>query len=205
MINRTAKKQITLVIASGNVGKVKEFRELLTGLPCKVVPMPNGFKVEENGDTFVENARLKASAVSKATGCLALADDSGLSVEALNGEPGIHSARYANSDEERIKKLIRELGYSANRNAKFVASICVASPKDILLEVEGFCSGKITKHPRGTNGFGYDPIFEVGGTDLTFAQMDLALKRSFSHRGKAFKLLRPLLLELINKDYKDTY
>ncbi len=187
-----------LVIASGNSGKIKEFCQLLSHLPLKVLGQPKGFQVEETGKTFRENARLKALAVASKTGNWSLADDSGLSVEALNGLPGIHSARYAKSDEERIHRLLREMENLTDRLALFSSAICVASPNnEILLEVEGKCEGLILKEPRGTKGFGYDPIFEVLGTGLTFAEMEITQKQSLSHRGRAFAMLEPGLKELL--------
>ena len=188
----------SLVIASGNLGKVREFRKLLMDLPVTILSQPEGLQIEESGKTFVENARLKALAVAKATGQWAMADDSGLSVDALDGAPGVYSARYANTDEERICRLLEDLEPFADRSAHFSSAICVASPEEeILLEVEGKCEGLIIEEPRGINGFGYDPIFEVYGTGLTFAEMEIENKQMFSHRGKAFALLRPELEKLL--------
>jgi len=137
--------------------------------------------------------------VAKATGHWALADDSGLSVTALNGAPGVHSARYAPTDPERIQKLLAALLNCPQRGAYFSAALCVAAPDgQVLLEVEGRCEGQITKVPRGDQGFGYDPIFEVTNTGRTFAEMPLAEKKSYGHRGRAFALLEPLLKNLIS-------
>ena len=186
-----------LVIASGNLGKIKEFRQLLSYLPITVNGQPESVQVEETGQTFMENARLKALSVAHATRKWSLADDSGLSVDALFGAPGVHSARFASSDDERIRRLLREMEHVDVRSAHFISAICIASPKgEILLEVEGKCEGMITKEPRGNKGFGYDPIFEVLDTGLTFAEMEASDKQSFSHRGKAFKLLEPGLKKL---------
>ena len=190
-----------LVIASGNQGKILEFQGLLSGLPLLVKPQPEGLEVEETGTTFAANARIKALAVAKATGHWALADDSGLSVSALSGAPGVHSARYAPTDPERIEKLLAALRYCNERSAYFSAALCVAnSDGEVLLEVEGRCEGQITKAPRGNQGFGYDPIFEVTNTGRTFAEMPLAEKKSYGHRGRAFALLEPLLQNLISVD-----
>ena len=189
----------TLVIASGNAGKVREFRELLQQLPLELQPQPEGMEVEETGLTFAENARLKALAVAKASGAWALADDSGLSVMALGGAPGVHSARYAATDPERIARLLSELGERDDRRAEFRAALCLADPSgQVLLEVEGCCAGVITSAPRGDSGFGYDPIFEVEGTALTFAEMAPEQKRAVGHRGRAFALLKPELDKLLN-------
>ena len=123
----------TLVIASGNAGKVREFRELLQQLPLELQPQPEGMEVEETGRTFAENARLKALAVAKASGEWALADDSGLSVMALGGAPGVHSARYAATDPERIARLLSELGDRDDRRAEFRAALCLADPSGQVL------------------------------------------------------------------------
>ena len=193
-------KTRTLVIASGNAGKVKEFEGLLSGLPLKVKAQPEGLEVEETGSTFTANARIKAIAVAAEAGEWALADDSGLSVDALDGAPGVHSARYAPSDPERIARLLQALKSEVNRNARFCAALCLAAPDGtVLLEVEGYCKGSITQSPRGDQGFGYDPIFEVDGTQTTFAQMSLQEKKALGHRGRAFALLEPRLRQLLSQ------
>ena len=195
---KTQGKQISLVIASSNLGKVKEFRQLLSDFPFKIVRQPDYFKVEETGRTFLENSRLKALSVASETGQWAMADDSGLSVNALSGAPGVYSARYANSDSERIDRLLREMEPCHNRSACFSCALCLAAPNnEILLEVEGKCEGLITKKPRGRNGFGYDPGFEVLDTGLTFAEMEVENKKALSHRGKAFAMITPGLKELL--------
>ena len=188
---------ITLVIASSNEGKIKEFKKLLEDLPVNLLNQPFGFEVEETGKTFIENARIKAIAVSKETGNLSLADDSGLSVEALGGAPGIYSSRYASSDKERIEKLLAELKPFSNRKAKFECALCIASGEKVLIAVSGFCEGLITFFPKGKNGFGYDPIFEVSGLGETYAEMDHDKKKHIGHRGNAFKLLIPELKKLL--------
>ena len=189
----------TLVIASGNAGKIREFQGLLQHLPLDVQPQPEGVDVEETGSTFAANARIKAKAVATTTGHWALADDSGLSVNALGGAPGVHSARYAPTDPERINKLLSALSKTSERDAQFCAALCVAAPDgSVLIEVEGRCDGRITTLPRGEGGFGYDPIFEVSGTDLTFAEMPLSDKKAHGHRGRAFALLEPRLRALLS-------
>ena len=188
----------TLVIASGNAGKIREFAGLLEHLPLTMKPQPEGMEVEETGLTFAENARIKARAVAAATGHWSLADDSGLSVDALDGAPGVFSARYAESDPARIARLLQELGDTDNRSAYFSAALCIAAPDgSVLVEVEGRCDGVITTTPRGAEGFGYDPIFEVLGTGQTFAEMDRERKKSHGHRGRAFTLLEPQLHQLL--------
>ncbi|AAZ59133.1 MAG: RdgB/HAM1 family non-canonical purine NTP pyrophosphatase [Prochlorococcus sp. MED-G73] len=188
---------VPLVIASGNKGKIGEFKKLLDDFPIDLLTQPVGFEIEETGSTFMENARIKAIAVSQATGNLSLADDSGLSVEALGGAPGIYSSRYASSDKQRIEKLLAELKPFSNRKAKFECALCIASGEKVLIEVSGFCEGLITFFPKGQNGFGYDPIFEVSGLGETYAEMDHEKKKHIGHRGNAFKLLIPKLKQLL--------
>lgn len=188
---------VPLVIASGNKGKIGEFKKLLDDFPIDLLTQPVGFEIEETGSTFMENARIKAIAVSQATGNLSLADDSGLSVEALGGAPGIYSSRYASSDKQRIEKLLAELKPFSNRKAKFECALCIASGEKVLIEVSGFCEGLITFFPKGQNGFGYDPIFEVSGLAETYAEMDHEKKKHIGHRGNAFKLLIPKLKQLL--------
>ena len=193
----------TLVIASGNAGKVREFGALLADLGLDTQPQPEGLEVEETGSGFADNARLKAEAVARATGCWALADDSGLSVEALGGAPGVHSARYADSDSARIERLLRELsdvGASSPtaRSAHFTAALALANPQgEIVLEVEGICPGTILEAPRGSGGFGYDPVFFVPEAELTFAEMPHSQKAALGHRGRAFAALKPRLKALL--------
>jgi XTP/dITP diphosphohydrolase len=188
----------TLVIASGNAGKIREFDQLLAPLGFTIEPMPAGLDIEETGTTFAANARLKAVAVAQATGHWALADDSGLSVTALGGAPGVQSARYAASDAARIARLLRELAGAVDRSARFSAALAVAAPDGtVALEVEGHCPGLILEAPRGEGGFGYDPVFFVPEAGLTFAEMDKALKGRLGHRGRAFSLLAPKLEQLL--------
>ena len=190
----------TLVIASGNAGKIREFGRLLANLPITVESQPDGLEVDETGTTFAENARLKAITVAKQTQQWALADDSGLSVKALDGAPGIYSSRYADNDQARISRLLDELGEEGTRTAHFSAALCIAAPDGtVLVEVEGRCHGIITRAPRGQQGFGYDPVFEVDGTDLTFAEMNDEQKRTVGHRGRAFALLEPQLKQLLRQ------
>ena len=194
-----------LVIASGNAGKVREFTALLADLPLLVRPQPPGLEVEETGRTFAENARLKATAVAQATGCWALADDSGLAVAALGGAPGVRSARYADSDAARITRLLAELAAAGahdpqQRQAAFVAALAVADPSGhVRVEVEGRCEGVIATTPRGTGGFGYDPVFVVPALGLSFAEIDKATKARVGHRGLAFARLEPRLRQLLEQ------
>ena len=192
-----------LVIASGNAGKVREFGALLADLGLETRSQPDGLEVEETGATFAANAKLKAQAVAQATGQWALADDSGLSVDALGGAPGVHSARYASSDIARIERLLQELATAGAlsptaRSARFTAALALANPAgEMVLEVEGHCPGQILEAPRGTGGFGYDPVFFVPEAGLTFAEMPQSLKAQLGHRGRAFALLKPQLQALL--------
>jgi XTP/dITP diphosphohydrolase len=174
-----------LVVATGNPGKLREMQAYLTDL---------NWELEETGDTFAANACLKASEVAKATKEWAIADDSGLQVDALGGAPGVYSARYGNTDAERIAKLLKELGEESNRQAQFACAVAIARPDGVIvLTQEGICRGQILTKPRGNGGFGYDPIFYVPEKKLTFAEMTPELKRSISHRGKAIAALVPQL------------
>ncbi len=189
-----------LVIASANAGKLREFESLLAHLPLEISAQPLNFDVDETGTSFAENARLKAQAVAIATKQWALADDSGLSVDALGGDPGIHSARYETTDSGRINKLLNELekalkiNSSYNRKAEFVAALAIANPAgNIILEAQGSCSGEILIAARGDGGFGYDPIFLIPELGLSYAEIDKKTKAIYGHRGKAFKQLLPKL------------
>lgn len=186
-----------LVVATGNPGKLREMQAYLADLGWELQLKPDELEIEETGDTFAENACLKASQVAVATAEWAIADDSGLSVDALAGVPGVYSARYGKTDAERIERLLRELGEAENRTAQFVCAIAIARPDgSIALQAEGICPGEIISTPRGTQGFGYDPIFYVPEAQLTFAEMNPEMKRSLSHRGKAFQALLPKLRTL---------
>lgn len=187
-----------LIVATGNPGKLREMQAYLAGQGWDLQLKPPELEIEETGDTFTANACLKASAVAKATGQWAIADDSGLEVDALDGAPGIYSARYGKTDAERIERLLGELGNELNREAQFVCVVAIARPDGaIALQVEGICRGEILRTPRGTGGFGYDPIFYVPEQGLTFAEMQPEMKRRYSHRGKAFESLLPQLSKLV--------
>jgi XTP/dITP diphosphohydrolase len=188
-----------LVVATGNPGKLREMQEYLTDLNLQLQLKPDELDIEETGSTFMENACLKASEVAKATGRWAIADDSGLEVDALNGDPGVYSARYGQTDAERISRLLRELGDEQNRQAQFVCAIAIARPDGaIALQVEGVCRGEILHVPRGAGGFGYDPIFYVPEHEQTFAEMTPEVKRRCSHRGQAFQTLLPQLVLVLD-------
>ena len=186
-----------LVVATGNPGKLREMQTYLAGLDWELTVKPDELEIEETGDTFMANACLKASQVALATGEWAIADDSGLEVDALDGAPGIYSARYGKTDPERIERLLNELGNELNREAQFACAIAIARPDGaIAIATEGVCRGEILHSPRGTGGFGYDPIFFVPQEQMTFAEMSPDLKRQWSHRGQAFKILLPQLQDI---------
>ncbi|MDP2862690.1 MAG: XTP/dITP diphosphatase [Desulfobacterales bacterium] len=181
----------TLVIASRNSGKTEEIEDLLKDFPVKIKnlkdfgPIP---LIEEDGDTFDENAYKKASFAARVLGFPALADDSGLVVEALSGAPGILSARYGGekaTDEDRCAKLLFEMKGKSNRKAVFECVISIAVPTGHALIYDGRCEGLIAEKPSGTNGFGYDPVFFYPPLNKTFAEMNMEEKSYVSHRGKA--------------------
>lgn len=158
---------------------------------------PDELDIDETGTTFLENARLKASEVAKALGQWAIADDSGLEVDALNGAPGLYSARYADTDQSRIERVLRELEGKSDRDAQFVCAIALARPDGtIALETLGICRGEILTAPQGNGGFGYDPIFYMPELGRTFAELAPAEKEAHSHRGVAFRQLMPDLKTL---------
>lgn len=185
-----------LVLASRNAGKVAEIKELLSGFDIGVRwlddfgPIPD---VIEDGKTFEDNAYKKAYFTAKVLGFPALADDSGLVVEALNGAPGVYSARYAGnnaSDEDRNNKLLYEMRGKDNRKAYFETIIAIAIPSGPALIYDGRCHGEIATEKKGENGFGYDPLFYYPPMKKTFAQMTSEEKNSVSHRGNAMKELK---------------
>jgi XTP/dITP diphosphohydrolase len=187
-----------LVVATSNPGKLKEMQVYLQDLGWELQLKPEELEIEETGETFIANACLKASEIAKATGEWSIADDSGLMVDALDGQPGIYSARYGSSDADRISRLLRELGNEQNRQAQFVCAIAIGRPDGtIALQVEGICRGEILHSPRGTGGFGYDPIFYVPAQQQTFAEMTPEIKRSHSHRGQAFQSLIPQMETIV--------
>lgn len=187
----------TLVVATGNPGKVRELQTYLEGQGWQLQLKPEELDIEETGSTFAENACLKATQIALATGEWAIADDSGLAVTALGGAPGVYSARYGSTDADRIQRLLTELGDHPDRSAQFVCVIALARPDgSIALEIEGICPGEIATAPRGNSGFGYDPIFYVPDQGLTFAEMTVEQKRSVSHRGRAIAALLPQLQSL---------
>ena len=185
---------LRVLIASGNKGKVREFGALLSPLQTVLATLsefPHIAEPEESGDTFAENAQLKASHYALQTGEWSIADDSGLEVDLLDGMPGVHSARYGGINTpyaEKMQLVLNELGSASKetRGAQFVSAIALADPSGMIrITAEGICRGLIAREPRGSNGFGYDPIFKPEGFDRTFGEMSDEEKRGLSHRGKA--------------------
>jgi XTP/dITP diphosphohydrolase len=180
-----------IVLATRNKGKVEELREMLKGYPVDLKSL-NDFgpipEAVEDGATFEENAYKKALFTARVLGLPAMADDSGLVVEALDGAPGVYSARYAGekaTDADNVKKLLAELSGKKNRRAAFECVISIAVPSGPALTYEGRCEGEILEAPRGMSGFGYDPIFFSPMLDQTFAEAGMAEKNKISHRGRA--------------------
>ena len=191
-----------ILLATRNPGKIRELEGILAGLPYGVIGLqlfPQTTDIEETGTTFAENARLKASGYARQCGLHTLADDSGLEVVALGGRPGVFSARYAGEAAGynlKIQRLLEEIAksISAERRARFVSHLAFANERgEILFEAEGVCEGSIANSPRGSNGFGYDPIFIPDGYAETFGELTDEVKSSISHRARAIaKIMRYL-------------
>ncbi len=201
-----------LIAATKNPGKLKEFQRILAPWGIEVVPQQElcpRLEVEETGRTFRENAYLKARAIADTTGLAAIADDSGLCVDALGGKPGVYSARYGGpnaTDADRNQKLLAELAGvpQKQRTARFISAICCIFPQtaaggtEQLLQCEGSCEGLIGFEPKGDGGFGYDPLFFVG--EKSFAELSGAEKDALSHRGKALAKLEKELKRLFGEN-----
>ena len=193
-----------LLIATNNPGKIREYQELLADLSLELTsPAQEGLDIEvaETGESFAENARLKAIAYAKASGLLTLADDSGLEVDALGGEPGIRSARYAGegaSDEERYQLLLEKLKDVPweERTARFRCVIAVATPGREVYTAEGSCEGIIAFEPEGEHGFGYDPVFYLPEYGKTMAELPPRVKNKISHRARAVQKTREFLAQI---------
>ncbi|NLH15373.1 MAG: RdgB/HAM1 family non-canonical purine NTP pyrophosphatase [Phycisphaerae bacterium] len=201
----------TILVATGNPGKLVEISAMLDtpALWLTLRDFPGIQEVQEDGQTFEENARKKALGYAGQTGLWTLADDSGLVVDALKGEPGVHSARFCgHSTDTTDRKTIDRLNYEkvldllrnipgSRRTGRFVCHLCLASPQKILLETHGQCEGLILDTPRGENGFGYDPIFFVPSLNRTIAELSTKEKNAVSHRGNAFIQFKPMLRKLL--------
>ncbi|MBQ3390035.1 MAG: XTP/dITP diphosphatase [Firmicutes bacterium] len=193
---------MTVIAATGNEHKLRELKEILGKYGMNVISQEEaGFgdvDIVEDGESFDENSFIKAEAIMELSGQIAVADDSGLEVDYLNGAPGVHSARYAGehkSDEDNNNKLLKELeGVPAEqRTAQFVSVVTLMYPDGRMVSARGFCPGQILFEPRGTGGFGYDPLFLPDGQDQTFAEMDQETKNKISHRANALKNLESML------------
>ena len=204
-----------LLVATHNRGKVREYAQLLKDLPVHLTFLDEvGItqEVPETGSTFEENAVLKARAYARESGLLTLADDSGLEVDALGGAPGVHSARYAGpnaTDADRIHKLLKALAGvpPEQRNARFRCVIAVATPEGEVITAEGIVEGRITDVPRGTYGFGYDPVFYLPELGKTMAELPPEEKNRLSHRARAAQAIKPHLRALLSRrraGYNDT-
>jgi XTP/dITP diphosphohydrolase len=197
----------TLLVATHNLGKIREYRSLLADLPLNVTWLDQEgvtLEVEETGTTFVENASLKAEQYARLTGLWTWADDSGLEVDALEGEPGVYSARYGGpglSDRDRYQRLLaalRELP-GAPRTARFRCVVAIAAPGGPIYTVEGVVEGEIVDEPRGDFGFGYDPVFFMPAHGATMAELPPSVKNRISHRGLASANAAKLLAALIDR------
>ena len=204
-----------ILIATTNPGKFRELIEMLGELGSQIAwKSLADFKdipeVVEDGNTFARNAQKKALGYAKATGLLTIADDSGLRIDALGGQPGVRSARFADevsktadrgaidkSNYEKVLSLMEGID-EARRTARFVCHLCLASDKEILIQAEGTVEGRIIEAPRGEGGFGYDPIFLVPELEKTAAQLDPQQKNQISHRARAIQKFKPMLLNYLN-------
>jgi XTP/dITP diphosphohydrolase len=193
----------SLLLGTRNPGKVREIQTILGDVPWRIRSLREFVDLEvpaETADTYAGNAIIKAQFYARATGLCALADDSGLEVEALGGAPGVYSARYAGaaaSDADRRRLLLSELAQlpAEQRKARFVCAVAIALPNETLLNIsEGTCEGKIIFEPRGDGGFGYDPLFIPAGFDKTFAELPDTIKNQISHRARALLKTREFLL-----------
>ena len=193
-----------LLIATTNHGKVHEYQQLLNGLSCELVSLFEvgiAQEVAETGSTYEENAVLKAQEYAGLSGLLTLADDSGLEVDALNGRPGVYSARYAADSPMRIRQLLVELQNipADRRSARFQCVIALASPNGRTEITAGTCEGHITTEARGANGFGFDPVFYVPEYGMTMAELPDGVKNQISHRARAAQKMRPILERILTE------
>ncbi len=191
---------LEILIATNNLGKVKEIKDILNSPEIKILTMkdfPPLPKIEEDGKTYQENAVKKARKISEYTGKICLADDSGLEIDYLKGKPGIYSSRWGSSDEERINKVLKLLENVPinKRNAKFVCVVVLVFPNGKIYMVKEECKGSITFNPKGEHGFGYDPIFLIPEYDKTFAELGNKIKNQISHRGKAMRRMINIIKE----------
>lgn len=195
-----------IILASNNKNKLRELKAILSDMDVELFSQSEAgcdFEVDETGTTFAENAYLKAKAVFDATGLTVVADDSGLMVEALNGEPGVYSARYAPggheaTDREKYEYLLKKMEGADDRRAKFVTAICCLLPDRTEIRTEGECRGEILYSPRGDQGFGYDPVFMPEGYDRSMAELGTGVKNQISHRANALRKFKKELVKHTN-------
>jgi XTP/dITP diphosphohydrolase len=207
--NDTMREPVRLLVATRNPGKLREYEELLAGLPVELTYLESegiDEDVDETGSSFAENAVLKARQYALISGLLTLADDSGLEVDALGGEPGVHSARYAGpgaTDEDRYRLLLERMRDvpQGERSARFRCVIAVAEPGGETYTAEGICEGVIGYAPQGEFGFGYDPVFYMPQRGKTMAQLPPEEKNHVSHRARAAQAIRPVLERLSGGDH----
>jgi XTP/dITP diphosphohydrolase len=195
-------------MATRNAGKLREIQAILSPLGLKILSLrdfPDVPEIIEDGQTFEENAVKKAAVVARQTGRMAIADDSGLAVDALQGRPGVFSSRYAGenaTDAERYQKLLKEMAgiLQAARGAAFICAMAVASPEGKVEVVEGQCRGEIALAPRGSHGFGYDPVFYLPALDKTMAEVEPEAKNRISHRARALEKLKQVLPKFLKEN-----
>lgn len=190
-----------IVFATSNPHKLHELNEICADSGIEFVLPSEGFAPIENGSTFEENSLIKAKEAFRVSKAYSLADDSGLCVDALDGAPGLYSARYAGTQDEKIEKLLGELKGFENRRAKFVCCVTLLDDKgEMIFQTVGECHGSIVKERKGINGFGYDPIFKADNYDCTIAELSEEEKNKISHRGKVLKNF----LEFMHKNFNIT-
>lgn len=200
-------QKVSIIVATGNQGKMKEISHILTDLPIELTSLKDHFDpipdIPETGSTFKENALLKAKWLSDKTNHWVLADDSGLEVDALFGEPGVHSARYAGehgnskANNEKLLNALKDIKQD-QRTARFKCCMVLYCNSDQIYTGEGTCEGRIIESPIGFNGFGYDPLFIPDGYSETFAQLDGTIKNQISHRRKALEEIRKVIQRLVH-------
>ena len=198
-----------LILASNNKNKLREFKQLVEGMDIELLSQSEAglhLDVEETGTTFEENALLKAESGCRESSMPCIADDSGLVVDALGGEPGVYSARYGPghdaSDADRYNYLLNKLGDEKNRSARFVCCICCTMPDGTVLRSRGECEGEIMHGPKGSGGFGYDPVFKPDAVERGMAELTPDEKNAISHRGKALRAFAEELKRYYNGNNK---
>lgn len=195
---------MNVIIASNNKNKIREFKKIFENTSFNLKSMSEAgldIDIEENGNTFEENAIIKATTIAKMLNTYAIADDSGLVVDALNGEPGVRSARYAgdqHNDDDNNKKLMENMRGKENRSARYVCAICFSNPRGEYVTTTDCCEGKIVDEPKGFNGFGYDPYFYIEKFKRTMAEISLEEKNTISHRAKALDKMKEKYAEVVN-------